>query len=278
MASSQPETAGSSGNSSLMTWAVWLYFALGIAFALVACEPDPRDHARLFTVEELALYDGAHSSPRLFLGVLGNIFDVTSGGFYSGDGGYSFFVGKDGSRAFTSGVFSGKAVDEVLDMEDGAIKGVYDWMGFYFDHEDYFFVGRLPGRYYDELGRPTEALAQVEAAVARVDETGRKVAAFNDEYPSCNSKWAKGKGRELWCSDDMKEKIKGSKNKASGERLVPRDTFIAPLNKSKCCCVELPLAKTNPGLYKVYENCNANAQRCKLPEVPPTPSKDDDKQ
>lgn len=51
------------------------------------------DH-KLFTVEELALFDGVNNK-QLYLSILGSVFDVSKGARHYGvDGSYNYFVGK----------------------------------------------------------------------------------------------------------------------------------------------------------------------------------------
>lgn len=48
---------------------------------------------RLLTVEELANFDGVHST-ELYLSILGSVYDVTKGAkHYGPDGSYNYFVG-----------------------------------------------------------------------------------------------------------------------------------------------------------------------------------------
>lgn len=49
---------------------------------------------KLFTVEELALFDGVNNK-QLYLSILGSVYDVSKGGkHYGADGNYNYFVGK----------------------------------------------------------------------------------------------------------------------------------------------------------------------------------------
>ena len=55
----------------------------------------------LMTAEELAKYDG--TGEKCYLSILGEVYDVSSGEYYRGGGGYEFFAGKDASRGFHTG-------------------------------------------------------------------------------------------------------------------------------------------------------------------------------
>ena len=64
---------------------------------------------RLFTADELASSKG--SSSLLRLSILGSVFDVSKGRKHYGEGGgYAFFAGRDGSRAFVTGTSLGWVV------------------------------------------------------------------------------------------------------------------------------------------------------------------------
>ena len=64
------------------------------------------EKGRVFTTAELAQYDGSPGSPGTHLAFLGVVYDVSSGSQYYGPGGgYSFFSGRDASRAFVTGQF-----------------------------------------------------------------------------------------------------------------------------------------------------------------------------
>ena len=53
----------------------------------------------------------------IYLAVMGKVFDVSKGRrFYAEGGGYSFFTGIDGTRAFVSGNFTKEGLRD--DIED----------------------------------------------------------------------------------------------------------------------------------------------------------------
>ncbi|KAK6921384.1 Cytochrome b5-like heme/steroid binding domain [Dillenia turbinata] len=75
----------------------------------------------LFTVEQLSLYNGTDDTLPILLAILGSVFDVTKGkSHYGVGGGYNHFSGRDASRAFVSGNFTGEdghgteACEEIL--------------------------------------------------------------------------------------------------------------------------------------------------------------------
>ena len=101
---------------------------------------------RLFTRNELAAH-GPHGPLKpILLSVLGRVYDVSKGPEYYGpNGGYNFFAGRDGSRAYVTGEFNEKGLTDDLEglspLQVGEIDG---WTKFY--DKEYTFVGKLIGR------------------------------------------------------------------------------------------------------------------------------------
>jgi predicted heme/steroid binding protein len=57
--------------------------------------PQHQYQKRLFSAEELALYNGTDETLPILLGILGSVFDVTKGKFHYGSGGgYNHFAGR----------------------------------------------------------------------------------------------------------------------------------------------------------------------------------------
>lgn len=81
---------------AILIAAFWPYFKelLG-RFRELTIEDQPLavDNVRIFTSEELSLYNG-HDKPQLYLSLLGNVYDVTNGEkHYGKDGSYHYFTG-----------------------------------------------------------------------------------------------------------------------------------------------------------------------------------------
>lgn len=63
------------------------------------------------TPADLAKFNGK-TNKRTFIGVKGDIFDVTGSPFYTGGGSYSVFAGTDASAALAKGDLSGEWVNK----------------------------------------------------------------------------------------------------------------------------------------------------------------------
>ena len=61
---------------------------------------------------------------------------------YGNDGTYSFFAGRDGSRAYSTGQFDEQGLtDDVVDLSPDQIGEIYHWINIF--GKKYRFVGRL---------------------------------------------------------------------------------------------------------------------------------------
>ena len=101
---------------------------------------------RLFTKNELAAHGPDGPLKPVLLAILGRVYDVSKGEVYYGpEGGYNFFAGIDGSRAFVMGEFNEEGLTDNLGgfspLQIGEIDG---WVKFY--DKTYTFVGKLIGR------------------------------------------------------------------------------------------------------------------------------------
>ncbi|TYI50119.1 hypothetical protein E1A91_D12G079700v1 [Gossypium mustelinum] len=228
--------------------------------ALVAFLLKFNSSQKLFTVEELALYNGTDDSLPILLGILGSLFDVTKGkSHYGAGGGYSHFAGRDASRAFVSGNFTVRSkqrkrirdglTDSLRGLSSTEVHSVVGWRDFYF--RSYKFVGRLVGRYYDSQGNPTKYLKGAEAKAARGAQLMEKQKEMEAKQPSCNSRWSQDDGGEVWCDNGF-------------PRLVQRPLEIALTGKmSKRCACYNEDQLGQPGL-EVYSGCDYLAKRCRV--------------
>ncbi|KAJ6426102.1 hypothetical protein OIU84_026645 [Salix udensis] len=178
-------------------------------------------------------------------------FDVTKGkSHYGVGGGYHHFSGRDASRAFVSGNFTGDGLtDSLHGLSSTEVKSIVEWREFYF--RSYTFVGKLVGRYYDSEGNPTKSLKGVEAKAARGTQLLEKQKKEEAKQPGCNSRWSQGEGGEVWCDDGF-------------PRLVQRPLEIALTGKmSKRCACFTEDQLSEPGL-EVYEGCDYLSKTCRV--------------
>ncbi|CAJ2668453.1 membrane-associated progesterone-binding protein 4 [Trifolium pratense] len=205
---------------------------------------------RLFSTQELSLFNGTDQGLPILLGILGSVFDVTKGKTHYGlGGGYNHFAGRDASRAFVSGNFTGDGLtDSLRNLSSTEVKSVVDWRDFYL--RSYKYVGKLVGRYYDSQGNPTKYLKGVEAKAARGAQLLEQQKIEEAKQPSCSSRWSQDEGGEVWCD-------------VGYPRLVQRPLEIALTGKmsKRCACFE-ESQLDQPGL-EVYEGCDYHANRCK---------------
>lgn len=99
---------------------------------------------------------------RTFVVILGKVYDVSaSPQFYGPDAPYEGFANGDASRAFLTGDFEADSTSDVSGLLPRECAGLADWQQLYDDK--YVHVGWHEGRFYDDRGRPTEALAEWRA-------------------------------------------------------------------------------------------------------------------
>lgn len=239
--------------------------------------PETNNGQRLFTREELKLFDGSEGSPGLYLAMVGQVFDVSKGkDYYGPGGGYSFFTATDGSRAFVTGQFDADGlVDDVSGLSGQDYLGLQEWIEFY--HKDYTFVGKLIGRFYSETGEETAELKDfhdnvVKARAAKAQHDIEKLT-----YPPCNTEWSQKKGHRVWCT----AKTGGTDRGWVGK---PRKLYL-PGKSERCACMKDfgppstdPSATTDFGdlqspHVKEYEGCDPEAVSCQL--APPSEEKDE---
>jgi hypothetical protein len=100
----------------------------------------------------------------IWLSIIGEVYDVTSGvDFYGpGRGGYGIFAGRDASVPFITGKFNEEEAKKGLDsISINALSALEHWKDFYAESDKYDFIGLLVDpRYYDEEGKPTPALLE----------------------------------------------------------------------------------------------------------------------
>lgn len=153
---------------------------------------------KLYTKADLARHTKA--SERIWLGFLGEVFDVTEGKFYHPGGAYAFFAGVDGTRAFLSGHFvKAELIDDLTDLDDSYLQGLETWLDMY--HEKYKHLGYVVGAYYDKNACGTEKLEIIKQKLAKLKAKELENEDEKNKYPPCNSEWASAENRgRLWCT------------------------------------------------------------------------------
>ncbi|XP_062844326.1 neuferricin [Trichomycterus rosablanca] len=213
---------------------------------------------RLLSQDELSLYTGTQNSKGLYLAILGQVFNVEKGRRHYGPGrSYHSFAGRDASKAFVTGDFTEEGLtDDVSDLSPSQIVALYDWLAFY--QKDYTPVGRLIGRFYSDSGKPTDALLQVEVALAQGLKQKAQVEKENELYPACNSEWSSAAGKRVWCST----KSGGVHREWAG---VPRMLFKPGVGHTRCVCVRVDdhTHSSNPNLQQ-YKDCPPHSESCFL--------------
>ncbi|KAL6751547.1 cytochrome b5-like heme/steroid binding domain-containing protein [Haematococcus lacustris] len=210
---------------------------------------------RLFTPETLALYNGVGAP--LYLGILGEVYDVTKGKTHYGPGqGYHHFVGKDASRAFVTGDFKYGLTDDVAGLSPEHCAGLLHWRDFYRNHSTYALKGRVIGRFFNEHGQQLPALKKVERLAAQAKSAEQLQQESEAQWPPCGVRWSQANGGVVWCE---------------GGR-YPRKIFTQADGgqpTTRCACFdEMGWSDTR----QVYENCRPEAHECATSPPGPAPA------
>ena len=230
---------------------------------------------KVFSKEELSQYV---SNP-LYLVVLGEVFDVTTGErFYAKGSGYHCFIGKDNSAAFHTGKFN-ETQEDIRGMNAQAIAGVVGWRSFFRKHETYRFVGVLHGLYFDENGMPTPVLDELQKATNTAAQGEAEDARRAKLYPRCNMHYdGIKKTTVVWCEgykevEDLK-KIPNDKE-LRVLRMVHFKTVATGEDQKDCRCLRLkqngeadigssPWPSARVDYYFKEKGCDPSLPRCKM--------------
>lgn len=100
-------------------------------------------HHRIITEDELRKHNGEDPNLPIWLAFNGKVFDVSKGAKHYGKGGaYSFFAGRDATRAYVTGCFEEHCLTgDLSGLDPSQIHDVQEWEEFY--HKDYTFIGVL---------------------------------------------------------------------------------------------------------------------------------------
>jgi predicted heme/steroid binding protein len=126
------------------------------------------EKARVITPEELASKTGKDGGGDLWMSIMGEVYDVSSGKEFYGEGGpYSIFSGLDGSVPFITGVFTKDEAKKGIDvLEPRELLALDKWRSFYEEGDKYPFIGLLEGDLYDKDGQPTDMLKKAREQIA----------------------------------------------------------------------------------------------------------------
>jgi len=229
---------------------------------------DVEENIVVLTKEQLKEFDGKKNS-KIYLAILGRVFDVSTGeSHYAVGGSYAFFSAKDATRAYLTGDFTDKGLTDNLDeLKEEEIDGLTQWIEFY--QEQYKQVGVVVGSFYDEQGKPTKELKKIENVFAEQNIIKEKEREIEQFFPPCNSEYAPKIGHRVWCTDSSG----GIERSWVG---VPRKLNQEGAKSDKCVCVKTngkpydnPDAPTdngdlsNPNLAE-YPSCKPTSFECKL--------------
>ncbi|XP_046635300.1 neuferricin-like [Daphnia pulicaria] len=216
----------------------------------------PVEPTRVFTKEELANYKGENGGD-IYLAIMGRVFDVTRGrDFYGPGGGYAFFSGVDGSRAFVTGDFKPEGlIDDITGLGSQDYIGLRDWLDFY--TKDYEYIGKLQGLFFDADGKTTEYYHDAQQWIKEASSHKEDEDLFKEKFPMCNIEYKPEEGSRVWCST----KSGGIKRDWVG---FPRSLYSADSKNIRCACAQE--ADLNDSLLKEYPNCPKDATSCMLPK------------
>ncbi|KAL4420479.1 hypothetical protein ABPG75_010135 [Micractinium tetrahymenae] len=207
----------------------------------------------LLTAEQLAAFDG-RGGRRLYLAILGEVYDVTPGmRHYGPKGGYGIFAARDASRSFVTGKFKDDLHDDVADFTQEQLQELVRWRDFYAKHKEYKLVGKVVGRFYDAAGSPTPLQQRAEAAAAAAaaqeaaaKEQGQGGGAADAAVP-CNVKWSRAEGGWVWCPEGQ------------FPRRVLQADWQGGQQQERCACLD---SADVLAAARLYDGCAPEAQRC----------------
>lgn len=115
----------------------------------------------------------------------------------------------------------------------------------------------MVGRYYDALGAPTPALDEVQAQLREARRLEAQQQELDQQFPSCNSRWAQGEGGKVWCG----RKSGGVARDWVGVPHLMRRDFSGNM---ACVCVRD--GDLDDPRLRTYEGCSPTAAECRLPD------------
>ena len=163
--------------------------------------PQDRQGVRLITKQELKKHGPNGPLSPIWLSILGQVYDVDKGkdSFYGPNGGYNFFAGRDGTRAFVSGNFTEDGlIEDIYDLSPKDCQDLKNWARDTYEKE-YTFIGKLIGGFYDEHGEPTEMHHELERQVEKAKNLDVLLKEEERQFPPCNSRWNAREGGWVSC-------------------------------------------------------------------------------
>lgn len=211
----------------------------------------------LFTKAFLAEFNGMDGKP-IYLGLLGKVYDVSKGSkHYGPNSAYNYFAGRDASIAFITGEFGQYSDDEADDVlkltNDNDLYSLDKWQQFY--NNDYTFVGRVIGRFYDNKGNPTKYLELFQNRVQQIKVRKALDQEIRRKYPDCNVEWTPTSGTHVWCD----KQSGGNTRDWVG---VPRKLYEIGSNEFRCACINENDVQNTDIMIKLYENCDNQSHEC----------------
>lgn len=86
----------------------------------------------VWTIEELAEYNGQSESRPILMGIEGKVYDVTKGREYYGkDGGYRNLAGRDATRLLAKNSLAPEKDDESVPLTDAEKQQLVQWQEFF---------------------------------------------------------------------------------------------------------------------------------------------------
>ena len=215
----------------------------------------------IFTPDELSAFTGKPKGTPIYLAIVGDVFDVTSGRQHYGPGkSYSHMAGRDATKSFATGDSQNDLTDDVEGLDMEALQSIKGWHEFYVGHENYTRMGVVIGRYYDASG---DAIVPSAFPWERLKLDEERREAMKRSLPDCNSRWSQADGSEVWCTT----KSGGIERDWVG---VPRlyspslDPSLEGESSGRERCVCAPSEEADKVYLRVYSGCEPSAERCKV--------------
>ena len=158
-----------------------------LVFSAIITAASCGEQIRLVSREELATKTEQAGSKRIWLSILGEVYDVTEGkdSFYSAKAAYGSFAGVDATVPFVSGVFTAEEAEKTTEkLSPRELLGLKSWRDFYRNHQVYQYIGLLVDpRYFDEQGEPTAQHLDFERRLKLAEKADAERKARKNEKP-----------------------------------------------------------------------------------------------